>query len=353
VDESQAARRVTTWGLLSTARINERVLSAAQASRRVEFAAVASRSQARADAYAAQHRLARAYGSYDELLADDALDAIYVSLPNDLHVEWAIRALEANKHVLCEKPLTRDPREASRAFAVAARCSRLLSEGFMWRHHPQTRMVQQLLADGAIGRVVEVNCSLGFDLIAEADGSWRSGANDPRLSAERGGGALMDVGTYCVSAIRLFAGEPLRLTGTSDLGPTGVDVRTSGVLECCDGATGRFACSLVDSRREELEIVGEHATVRVNTPFLCKLPRIDVQREDATQTIHVTPTDSYRLELENMSEAILDGTPLLLGADDAVRQATVLDAVHRSATLGHAVELEAPAKSTNAEAVNG
>jgi predicted dehydrogenase len=268
-------------------------------------------------------------------------------------VEWSIRALEANKHVLCEKPLTRDPREAYRAFAVAARCGKLLSEGFMWRHHPQTRMVQRLLADGTIGRVIEVNCSLGFDLIAEADGSWRSGANDPRLSAERGGGALMDVGTYCVSAIRLFAGEPLRVTGTSELGPTGVDVRSTGVLACCDGATGRFACSFVDARREELEIVGEHATVRVHTPFLCKQPRIDVQRAGKTQTTHVTPTDSYRLELENMSEAILDRTPLLLSADDAISQATVLDALHRSATLERAVELEAPAKSTDTEAIHG
>jgi D-xylose 1-dehydrogenase (NADP+, D-xylono-1,5-lactone-forming) len=340
------AAATTAWGLLSTARINDRLLAGAARSDRVAFAAVASRDRARAEAYASEHGLARAYGSYDELLTDDQLDAVYISLPNHLHVEWAIRALQAGKHVLCEKPLSRSARDVARAVDVAARAGRLLTEGFMWRHHPQTRTVQRLLSEGVIGRVVEVRAALVFDLEAERGGAQ----GDSRLRVDHDGGALTDVGAYCVSAIRAFAGEPVRVTAMQELGPTGVDLRTTGVLECAGGAVGRFECSFVETRRDELEIVGERGSLRVSTPFLCKRPGIEIHRGMEVEAIAVPVVDSYQLELEDLHDAIVGASEPLLGAGDALGQATALEALTRAAALGQPV---VPGTSADMEVAHG
>ncbi len=344
---AEPAARTTTWGLLSTARINSRLLAAARRSDRVAVVAVASRDGARARAYADEHGIERAHGSYDDLLADEGVDAVYVSLPNHLHVTWAERALAGGKHVLCEKPMARDPQAVTHVFDAAERTGRLLTEGFMWRHHPQTRTVERLLRDGAIGRVVEVRCALGFDLLAEAAAAGRVGEDDARLSPEADGGALLDVGTYCTNAIRLFAGEPLRVSATAEVGPTGVDLRTSAVLECAGGAVGRFECSFADPRREELTIVGERGSVRVTTPFLCRAPRIELGGGGESQTIPAALTDAYQLELENLSDAIAGRAELLLGRDDALAQARALDAIARAAASGAPVALDAPADPTH------
>ena len=173
------------FGILSTARINEKVLAGARESELVEVAAVASRDQARAGEYAREHGIARAYGGYEELLADPELDAVYISLPNSLHVKWSIRALEAGKHVLCEKPLSRRPDDVERAFDVADRTGLLLTEAFMYRHNPQTARLQELVAGGAIGQLRFVRAAFSFTL------------SDPaniRLSSDLDGGALMDIG---------------------------------------------------------------------------------------------------------------------------------------------------------------
>ena len=198
------------FGILSTARINEKVLSGARESELVEVAAVASRDQARAEEYAREHGIARAYGGYEELLADPELDAVYISLPNSLHVEWSIKALEAGKHVLCEKPLSRRPDDVERAFDTAERTGLLLTEAFMYRHNPQTARLQELVAGGAIGKLRAVRAAFSFTL------------SDPaniRLSSDLDGGALMDVGCYCVSGSRLLAGEPERVFGVASRSP--------------------------------------------------------------------------------------------------------------------------------------
>ncbi|MDQ3890600.1 MAG: Gfo/Idh/MocA family oxidoreductase, partial [Actinomycetota bacterium] len=152
------------WGLLSTAAINRAVLAAARASKEVEVVAVASRELARADAYAREHGIERAYASYEELLLQPDVEAVYVSLPNSLHVLWSLRALEAGKHVLCEKPLTRRPGEVEHLFAVAGRAGRIVMEGFMYRHHPQTRTIADLVSGGAIGQLRAVHASFSFSL---------------------------------------------------------------------------------------------------------------------------------------------------------------------------------------------
>src|SRR3954470_7850623 len=202
------------WGLISTARINRKILAGAAESDRVEILAVAARERARAEAYAREHGIERAYGSYDDLLSDPDVEAVYISLPNGLHVEWTIRALAAGKHALCEKPLSASAAEAERAFDVAAAHGLVLSEAFMWRHHPQTAELVRLVESGALGRVRLVRAAFSFRLADEGD---------IRLSRAPEGASLMDVGSYCVSAIRLVAGEPLRVSAEQVLGPTGVD----------------------------------------------------------------------------------------------------------------------------------
>ena len=193
-----------TWGIISTAHINRLVIPGAHASPKVELAAVASRDLARAEEYARKWEIPVAYGSYEELLADPTIEAVYISLPNTMHCEWSIKAVEAGKHVLCEKPLSRHPDEVVAAFDAAERAGRLLSEAFMYRHNPQTARIVSLVESGAIGELRLVRSAFGYSLYD---------ADNIRLRPEVEGGALMDVGCYCVSASRLLGGEPERAGG--------------------------------------------------------------------------------------------------------------------------------------------
>jgi len=314
------------WGLLSTARINRAILRAAAESLEAEIVAVASRDQARAEAYAREHGIDRAYGSYDALLEAKDVDAVYVPLPNALHVEWTLRALDAGKHVLCEKPFSRRPDEVERAFDRADSAGLILSEGVMWRHHPQTQTLTELVAAGAIGRVRVVRAAFSFQLAAV------HGADDARFDPKLDGGALMDVGSYCVSALRLLGGEPARVRGEQTLGPSGVDVVFAGALELSDGVVGHFDCGFVLPRRAELEVVGESGGFFVGDAFTIQSPGIELRREGAeAESIAIEPANSYRLELENIGAAIRGEAPLLLGRDDAIGQARTIDALYRSA----------------------
>ena len=224
------------WGLLSTARVNRLVLAGARASDRVNVLAVASRDRARAEAYAREHGIERAHGSYDALLEDPAVDAVYISLPNSMHVEWTHRALEAGKHVLCEKPLSRRAKEVEEAFDLADQAGLVLSEGFMWRHHPQAGKLGQLVAEGAIGRLRIVRAAFSFQLASV------HGADDARFRPELGGGSLMDVGCYCVSAVRLLAGEPERVFAEQVIGASGVDVCFAATMRFSDDVVANFDC---------------------------------------------------------------------------------------------------------------
>jgi xylose dehydrogenase (NAD/NADP) len=325
---------VVNFGFLSTARINDHLLAAARASDLVDVLAVASRDQARAEAYARERSIEHAYGSYEELLADPAVDAVYVSLPNSLHVEWSIRALEAGKHVLCEKPLTRRPDDAERAFETAERAGRLLMEAFMYRHHPQTMRIKELVDEGAIGELKAVRAAFSFDLLAERD------IEDVRLNAELDGGSLMDVGCYCVSGARLLAGEPERVSGEAVPAPSGVDMAFHGTLRFPEDVVAQFHSSLALPFKQELEVLGTEGTLLVQAPW-----RVDLggdfflRRAAGEERIEIEPADAYRLELENLADAIDGEAPPLLGRDDAAGQAAAIDALYRSAEDGKAVVL--------------
>jgi D-xylose 1-dehydrogenase (NADP+, D-xylono-1,5-lactone-forming) len=315
-------------GLLSTANINRLLLGGARAAEEVEVVAVASRDGARADAYAAEHGIGRAHGSYDALLADPDVDAVYVPLPNSLHVEWSIRALDAGKHVLCEKPLTRHPDRAEAAFDAAERVGRVLAEGFMWRHHPQARRLQELAADGAIGRLRLVRAAFSFDIF----GGGRP--DDVRLQASLDGGGLMDVGCYCVSAMRLLAGEPERANGRRIDGGDGVDVRFTGTLGFAGGVLGSFDCGLDMVARSALEVVGDGGSLFLADPWHGRAPGIELRRHDGVEAIAVASPNSYACELEDFAAAVRGERPHPFGRADAVGQARAIAALYRAAESG-------------------
>jgi predicted dehydrogenase len=314
------------WGLLSTARINEAILEGARQSERTQIVAVASRDAARAEAYAAERELPRAYGSYDELLADDDVEVVYNSLPNSLHVEWSIRALEAGKHVLCEKPLDRRVEAVERAFNTAESAGRLLMEAFMYRHHPQTIKAAELVREGAIGELRQLRSRFSWTLEDETD---------VRLFPELDGGALMDLGCYCISMQRLLAGEPELVFGRQRTGGAGVDVGFTALLQFSERCFGEFHCGFDLPEANGLEAVGSTGTLVVPDPVRCRDPHVELDGE----RIEVEDVDRYYLQVENFSAAVRGEAEPLLGRADAIAQARVIEALYRSAATGAAVGL--------------
>ena len=287
-----------------------------------ELVAVASRTQERADAYAHEWGIPRAYGSYEALLDDRDVEAVYVSLPNGPHVEWSIRLAGAGKHVLCEKPLARSPADVARAFDAAEAAGLVLMEAFMWRHHPQTRRFAELVRDRAIGDLRLVQASFSFQIADDGD---------VRLDPALAGGALMDVGCYCVSGARLLAGEPLVATARQVLAPAGVDVRLTGSLAFDRDVVAQLDCAFDLPLRQRLEAVGSAGWVRTAWPWNVREPGIELVRNGEREWIRVDDADAYRLQADNVSRAVRGLEPPLLDRADAVGQARTIDALYRSA----------------------
>ncbi|MEA2247111.1 MAG: hypothetical protein QOH46_1640 [Solirubrobacteraceae bacterium] len=313
------------WGLLSTAAINGALLGSGHGG----IHAVASRSGERAEAYAREHGLPRWHASYEDLLADPDIDAVYVPLPNSMHVEWSVRALEAGKHVLCEKPMSRHPQDVERAFDVAEREGRVLAEAFMWRHHPAIARARQLIDEGAIGRPRIIRA--GFAFVANA--------GDIRLDAALEGGGLMDVGCYCVSGLRALAGsEPERVHAELVTGGEGVDVALVATLRFPGDALGIMDCGLSYAERDELEVVGDKGTLTMHDPWHGRESAIEVRARDGSiERIDIEPTNSYALELADFEAAVRGERAPLLGRGDAVAQARTIEALYRAAEEGRPV----------------
>jgi xylose dehydrogenase (NAD/NADP) len=313
-------------GLMSTANINEMLLAATPDG--VEVAAVASRDGARAQAYAAERGIARSHGSYEALLEDDELDAVYISLPNSLHHEWTLKAIDAGKHVLVEKPYSRRAADVEEAWDAAERAGLVVMEAFMYRHQPQAAKARELVRSGAIGRLRSIRAVFGFRL---------DDLENIRALPGLEGGALMDVGCYCVSGSRLLGGEPERVYGEQVVGATGVDMDFHGLLRFPDDVVASFDASFtVPGQQQRLEAVGDEGRLVVEAPW-----RVDWGGQLLVNgdPVAVDQPDSYALELANFAAAVEGREPPLLGREDALQQARVIEALYRSADSGEAVAL--------------
>jgi len=296
------AERILRWGLLGTARINRRLIPALRAPSGNRLVAVASRNAARAAEYAAEWGIDRAYGSYGALLADPEIDVVYVPLPNHLHAEWTVRAARAGKHVLCEKPLALTVDEVDAMAAAAREAGVVVTEGFVYRHQPQTLKVKELVDGGAIGSVRFVRGTFSFTL---------DRPDDIRLRPEWGGGCLWDVGCYPLSFTRFVLGEePAEVVGTQILGPSGVDETFAGQMLFPGGVLAQVDAGFRSSPRTALEIAGTEGTILVRQPWRPEGLPICLTRGGETEEIAAGGgEDRFLLEIEDLSESVRAGRP--------------------------------------------
>jgi D-xylose 1-dehydrogenase (NADP+, D-xylono-1,5-lactone-forming) len=321
------------WGLLSTARINRAVIPPIRASKRSDLVAVASRSQVSAEAYAKEWDIPRAFGSYEALLADPDINAVYIGLPNHLHAEWSIKCAAVGKHVLCEKPLALSTAEVDRMIAVARQQRVVIAEAFMYKHHPQTLKVLELLKQRVIGDLLVIKGAFTFNLT-------RSG--DVRLNPEMGGGSIWDVGCYPISYTRLIAGEePIEALGWQVLGPTGIDDVFVGQLRFTSGLLAQFECGFHSPYRAWMEIVGTGGTMWLSKPFKPESDNwIVIKHGDRVESIEAPSQDLYQGEIEDMENAVLGGKPQRVPIEDSRANVALIKALLESAQTGKLISLK-------------
>lgn len=315
------------WGILSTAKIGrKKVIPAMQNAANCKVQAISSRNGDRAKEVADQLDIPDYYSSYDELLEQDHIDAVYIPLPNHLHVEWSIRALQAGKHVLCEKPIAMNADEAEKLQRVANTHSRLkIMEGFMYRHHPQWRHVKKLVDNGTIGALQTLHTMFTY---------YKDDPDNIRNKPETGGGGMMDIGCYALSTSRfIFDQEPEKLVASIDYDPTfDIDRLTSGILQFNRGKA-TFTCSTQASHQQSVEIYGTDALLEVEIPFNppWNVPtHIYMHTGEGTETINFDPCNQFTIQAERFARAILEDTPVPTPLSDAVQNMKVLDAVFES-----------------------
>jgi xylose dehydrogenase (NAD/NADP) len=325
--------RTLRWGLLGTARITRSIIPALRAAAGHELTAVASRSAEKAEAHAKQWSIPRAIASYEAMLADPDIDVVYIPLPNHLHAEWACKAAEAGKHVLCEKPIALTVDEVDRIAATASRHGVVVAEAFMYRHHPQTMMLKQLLGEGAIGELRYIRGSFTFTL---------NRPGDVRFDLTYGGGSLWDVGCYPVSLARVLAGmQPREVFGRAQHGATGIDEMFAGQLIFTDKLQAQFDCGFAAPFRTEAELVGTTGSIRVTRPFKPGASEtLVLSRGDDFEQIAIDNAgELYVGEVEDMGKAILERTPSRVTLADSRDNTAVLVALYESARLGKPVTL--------------
>jgi predicted dehydrogenase len=322
---------VLRWGVLSTANIGiEKVIPATAAAARCEVVAIASRDLGRAQAAASGLGIARTFGSYEDLLADPDVDAVYNPLPNHLHAEWTIAAARAGKHVLCEKPLATNAAEAERMIQACETEGVLLIEAFMYRLHPTWEAVRELMASGRIGELRTVQSWFSY---------FNDDPNDIRNIAASGGGALYDIGCYSVNVSRmLFGTEPVRIQGSVTRDPvTGIDTLTSGILGFADGVA-TFTCAIRAEPDQRVHIYGANGRISFEIPFNIPpdLPmRVfvtaggDPPVRPETEVLTFDPANEYTIQAERFAAAVLDRTPVPIPPSDAVGNLRVIEELFR------------------------
>jgi predicted dehydrogenase len=317
------------WGIISTAKIGmKQVIPAMQQSEYCDIQAIASRTQESADTAAASLGIPKAYASYDALLADPEIDAIYNPLPNHLHVPISIAALEHGKHVLCEKPIALTSAEGQLLVDAAQAHPQLkVMEAFMYRHHPQWQKARELVRDGSIGTLKTINSLFSYH---------NMDANNIRNRADLGGGGLMDIGCYPISLSRfIFGAEPLRVAGIAEFDPNfKTDVLSSAILDFGNG-TSTFTCSTQMAPYQRVQIFGDRGRVEIEIPFNAppgKPCRLWFQNQDAViEEIEFGICDQYTIQGDLFSRAILDDTAVPTPIEDAVGNMQTIESIFRAA----------------------
>ncbi len=320
---------VLRWGILGPGRIAGRLAPAISASARSELVAVASRDQSRAEAFAANHSVPAVHATYEALLDAPDIDAVYVAVPNALHAEWTVRALEAGKHVLCEKPLALTVAEVDAVIEASRRTGRIATEAFMYLHHPQVERALALSRDGTLGSLQLVNGTFSFFLDRTVD---------PRVDPSMGGGSLWDVGCYPVSLARRIAGEEPDLVGAfARFDDQGIDRTFIGQLHFPGGLLAQFDSGFAAPDRERVEIVGSDATLVLDTPWKPAPdgaePTMTLWRDRQPTAVPLESIDQYRAEVEDLEAAALDGATPRIDLDFSRGSIATLVELDRAARL--------------------
>lgn len=320
-----------SWGILSTAKIaREKVIPAMQASAYCDIRAIASRNEDQAKAAAAALNIPVVYGSYEALLTDASIDAVYIPLPNHLHVPWALKALQAGKHVLCEKPIALSAAEAAQLQQASRQTPHLLiMEAFMYRFHPQWVQAKKWVQDGKLGIPRTIHSFFSY---------YNTDPNNIRNQKDIGGGGLMDIGCYCISLSRfIFNEEPLRAMGRVDYDAVmGTDTLSSGMLDFKSG-TSTFTCSTQLMPYQRVNILGTEGRVEIEIPFNAPpkaTTRIWLHTKNGTEEMVFEPVDQYTIQGDLFSQAILNKTTAPTPLEDAVNNMKVIEAVFESAKSG-------------------
>lgn len=329
--------RTLRWGLLSTAKINNALIGPIQQARRSELAAVASRNTAHAATYAQQHGIPKAYGSYEALLADPAIDAVYLSLPNALHAEWTVKAAQAGKHVLCEKPLVVELAELDRVEAAAAATGVTVFEAFMYLHHPQTRRALEVVRSGQLGTLQTIESWFNFYLPPE-------NASNVRLQAGLTGGSLWDVGVYpnSLAIVMAGAGAPVEVWAQQIVGESGVDVAMRAQLHFANGVVAQLSSGFRTPFREAAYLVGDAGILQILEPWKPGVPGTDstmllTGRDNRTETIVPPAVNPYLCEVEAMEACVLDGAAPIVPLSLSRAFARSVLAIYASARTGKVV----------------
>jgi predicted dehydrogenase len=317
------------WGILSTSKIGrEKVIPGLQKSNHCEVIAIASRNIEEAKKTAMLLNIKKAYGSYEDLLNDPEIEAVYIPLPNNMHVEWAIKSLQAGKHVLCEKPIGISAEDAEKLQKVSTDFPQLkIMEAFMYHFHPQWQNVKSIVAENAIGKVKTIHSFFSY---------YNVDPTNIRNKTEVNGGALMDIGCYCISFPRfIFDAEPVRALGIMDFDPTmKTDRITSGILDFSNGITSTFTCSTQLMPYQRVHIVGTEGRIEIEIPVNAPInaaSHIWVHTKNNSQEFIVEPVDQYSLQGDYFSEAILNDTEIKFSLNDAIGNMKVIDAIVESA----------------------
>lgn len=311
------------WGILGAANINHDVIPAIKKAQHSEVVAIASRTLEKAQSQAEQFDIAKAYEGYEQVLNDPTIDAVYIPLANHLHAQWTIHALEAGKHVLCEKPLVLSLEEADAVMAAAKRTGKIVMEGFAYLHQPQTKRVKELVLSGMIGDLRNINGTFSFIFENMEDFRW-----NPAF----GGGSLLDIGSYPVTYAYWLHGLPYEVFGQKRLAKSGVDMAFAGQMHFDDGVVSLIDCSFDQEFFLDMDIRGTQGRIRVDLDGAPQGPQvINVYHDGGVEAIPVESANQYVCQIQNMEDAILGKAAPLISLEDSRNFTKILLALHQSA----------------------